>query len=167
MCGVIPITALPSPLSWGMTVTFFTCPALSISTSKTRPARSETHGPISLHLSFDRCAFILDQIIGGLQQIFTGTSGDVAGPIGVARMAGTVAGAGITALFTFIALLSLNLGFLNLLPVPLLDGGLFLLTLLEAVYGKKLPEKSLYYIQALGVTVIAFLFLLAMFNSFS
>ena len=57
--------------------------------------------------------------------------------------------------------------FLNLLPVPLLDGGLFLLTLLEEVYGKKLPEKSLYYIQALGVTVIAFLFLLAMFNDIS
>ena len=121
----------------------------------------------AVRLSYDRCAFILAQIIGGLQQIFTGTSGDVAGPIGVARMAGTVAEAGITALFTFIALLSLNLGFLNLLPVPLLDGGLFLLTLLEAVYGKKLPEKSLYYIQALGVTVIAFLFLLAMFNDIS
>ena len=82
----------------------------------------------------------------------------------VARMAGTVADSGMTALFAFIALLSLNLGFLNLLPIPLLDGGLLILTLIEGISGKELPERALYYIQAVGITIIGFIFLFAMFN---
>ena len=88
----------------------------------------------------------------------------MAGPIGVARMAGTVADSGMTALFAFIALLSLNLGFLNLLPIPLLDGGLLILTLIEGISGKELPERALYYIQAVGITIIGFIFLFAMCN---
>ena len=121
----------------------------------------------SIQLSIDRCMFILRQIAEGIFSLISGTSEGVAGPIGVARMAGNVADSGMMALFTFIALLSLNLGILNLLPIPLLDGGLLLLTLLEVVYGKKLPEKALYYIQAVGITIISFLFLLAMFNDLS
>ncbi len=118
----------------------------------------------ALSLSVERCAFILKMIFGGLAGMLSGGAADVAGPIGVARMAGAVADSGMLALFSFIALLSLNLGFLNLLPVPLLDGGLLVLTIIEGILGRELPENALRYIQAAGITVIGFLFLLAMFN---
>ena len=102
--------------------------------------------------------------VAGLADILAGAEAGVAGPIGVARMAGTVADSGMTALFAFIALLSLNLGFLNLLPIPLLDGGLLILTLIEGISGKELPERALYYVQAVGITIIGFIFLFAMCN---
>ena len=88
----------------------------------------------------------------------------MAGPIGVARMSAQVADTGFLSLLLFIALLSLNLGFLNLLPIPLLDGGVLILTLIEGVSGRELPDKALYYIQAVGVTILLGLFLFAMCN---
>lgn len=118
----------------------------------------------AVSLGAERCVYILKIMVAGLADILAGAEAGVAGPIGVARMAGTVADSGMTALFAFIALLSLNLGFLNLLPIPLLDGGLLILTLIEGISGKELPERVLYYIQAVGITIIGFIFLFAMFN---
>lgn len=118
----------------------------------------------AVSLGAERCVYILKIMVAGLADILAGAEAGVAGPIGVARMAGTVADSGMTALFAFIALLSLNLGFLNLLPIPLLDGGLLILTLIEGISGKELPERALYYIQAVGITIIGFIFLFAMCN---
>lgn len=116
-------------------------------------------------MGFDRCVFIMEQIGEGIIGLVHGKgTTDVAGPIGVARMAGVVADSGAVSLLAFIALLSLNLGFLNLLPIPLLDGGLFWLTVLEGIYGKSLPSKALFIIQSIGVTFLLGLFLLAMMN---
>lgn len=118
----------------------------------------------AVSLGAERCVYILKMMVAGLADILAGAEAGVAGPIGVARMAGTVADSGMTALFAFIALLSLNLGFLNLLPIPLLDGGLLILTLIEGISGKELPERALYYIQAVGIIIIGFIFLFAMCN---
>lgn len=118
----------------------------------------------ALSLSFNRCVFLIRMMGGGLINMISGHEADVAGPIGVARMATEVADTGILPLFLFIALLSLNLGFLNLLPVPLLDGGVLVMTLIEGISGRKLPEKALYYIQAVGVTILLGLFIFAMCN---
>ena len=116
----------------------------------------------AVSLGAERCVYILKIMVAGLADILAGAEAGVAGPIGVARMAGTVADSGMTALFAFIALLSLNLGYL--LPIPLLDGGLLILTLIEGISGKELPERALYYIQAVGITIIGFIFLFAMCN---
>ena len=88
--------------------------------------------------------------------------GEVAGPIGIARIAGNVADTGILPLLLFIAILSLNLGVMNLLPIPLLDGGVIVLTLLEGLYGRKLPEKTLFYIQMAGIFILGGFFIYAM-----
>ena len=112
----------------------------------------------------ERCVFLLKMMVTGLADMITGHEADVAGPIGVARMSAQVADTGFLSLFLFIALLSLNLGFLNLLPIPLLDGGVLILTLIEGVSGRELPEKALYYIQTVGVTILLGLFLFAMCN---
>lgn len=118
-------------------------------------------------LSAQRCVFILKMVVGGLWSIVSGSSADVAGPIGVARMAGTVAIGGFLPLALFIALLSLNLGFLNLLPVPLLDGGLLVLTVIEGIIGHELPQKALYYIQGAGVVILSMVFVYALMNDIS
>ena len=112
----------------------------------------------------ERCLFLLKMMVTGLIDMISGHEADVAGPIGVARMSAQVADTGFLSLLLFIALLSLNLGFLNLLPIPLLDGGVLILTLIEGVSGRELPEKALYYIQAVGVTILLGLFLFAMSN---
>ncbi len=118
----------------------------------------------AISMSFDRCSFLLKMMGGGLYAMISGGEAEVSGPIGVARMSAQVADYGVTSLFLFIALLSLNLGFLNILPVPLLDGGHLVLILLEAILGRELPQKALMYIQAVGVSILVGLFIFAMAN---
>ena len=88
------------------------------------------------------------------------TSAELAGPIGIAQMAGQAAENGIVSLLNFAALLSLNLGIINLLPVPALDGGHFVNLVIEAVRGKPMSQKALMYTQRAG---IAFLLLLTLY----
>ncbi len=84
---------------------------------------------------------IMKGMVDGLRQILTGKAGvNVAGPIGVAQMAGSVAQEGMIPFLTFIAFLSLNLGILNLIPIPALDGGQFLILAVEGILRHPLPR---------------------------
>lgn len=91
---------------------------------------------------------------------------DLAGPIGVAQLAGQVASAGFVNLLMFTAFLSINLGILNLLPIPLLDGGYIILLLIEGITRRKMPQKALYYIQVVGIAILGSLFIFAMIQDF-
>lgn len=94
-------------------------------------------------------------MVRGLYRIVSGNApADVAGPIGVAQMAGQVAEKGLLPLMNFVAFLSINLGVINLLPLPALDGGHFVLLLLEALRGKPLGGKAMTNIQMIGVALI-------------
>ena len=98
---------------------------------------------------------IIQAMINGLVKIFTGKmSADISGPIGVAQMAGDVASQGILPLLNFIAFLSINLAIINLLPIPALDGGQFVVLLVEGIRGKPLPAKYLEKIQMVGIAII-------------
>ncbi len=98
---------------------------------------------------------IITAMINGLVKIFTGKmSADVSGPIGVAQMAGDVASQGVLPLLNFIAFLSINLAIINLLPIPALDGGQFVVLLVEGIRGKPLPGKYLEKIQMVGIAII-------------
>lgn len=122
----------------------------------------------ALSLGGKESALVVESIFGGLAAAVTGAGqADVSGPIGVARMAGAVAEVGPAQFFLFIALLSLNLGILNLFPIPLLDGGLFFLILGEALFRRRLSRRVLYYIQAVGVTLLLALFIFATMNDIS
>ena len=119
----------------------------------------------SISMALERTGMIIMMMLDALYRIILELSGsELAGPIGVAQMAGEVAEMGIVPLLNFAALLSLNLAIINLLPVPALDGGHFLTLCVEAVRGKPLSPKVMHYIQNAGVGLIILLMLLAMKN---
>lgn len=81
-------------------------------------------------------------IIEGLWQMITGRiEGEVAGPVGIAVMAGDAARQGFWTFITFLAVINLNLGLLNLMPLPALDGGRLIFLLGEMISGRRFPEK--------------------------
>lgn len=96
-------------------------------------------------------------------RLVTGQSGleQLSGPIGIAQAAGNSLDQGWLRFFQFIALLSLSLGVLNLLPLPLLDGGNLLLYAVEGVRGQKFSESFLLVWQKIGMVMIVGLTLLA------
>lgn len=91
-----------------------------------------------------------------LGQIITGTrsASELGGLIRIGAMAGDMASAGIIALITFTALLSINLGLINLFPIPVLDGGHLVFYAVEAVKGSPIPEKGQEYAFRVGFTVL-------------
>jgi regulator of sigma E protease len=91
-----------------------------------------------------------------LGQIITGTRSakELGGLIRIGTMAGDMAQAGLVAVITFTALLSINLGLINLFPIPVLDGGHLVFYALEAVKGSPIPEKAQEYAFRVGFTVL-------------
>jgi regulator of sigma E protease len=96
-------------------------------------------------------------------RLLTGQSGleQISGPVGIAEAAGSSLEQGWIRFFQFLALLSLSLGVLNLLPLPLLDGGHLFLYALEAINGKAFSETFMLVWQKVGIVLIACLTLLA------
>lgn len=85
---------------------------------------------------------------------------DVAGPIGIAQITGQVVEVGPFAVLSLIAILSLNLAILNVLPIPALDGGRLFFILVEAVTRKKVHPKFEGYVHAVGMALLLALILL-------
>ncbi|MBI4665975.1 MAG: RIP metalloprotease RseP [Nitrospinae bacterium] len=88
----------------------------------------------------------------------------IAGPIGIMKMAGDVAESGFVSLLMFIALISINLGILNLLPVPILDGGHIFFFTLEALMGRPVQLKHQEIAQQVGMFLLISLMALALYN---
>lgn len=101
-------------------------------------------------------------MVDGLRKMITGkVRADIAGPIGVAHMAGDVAAQGAVPYLEFMAFLSLNLAVLNLVPIPALDGGQFLVLVVEGLLGHALAPKAKKIIQMIGVACIVALTIFA------
>ena len=92
---------------------------------------------------------------------------NLSGPITIAQFAGQAASAGFIAFLSMLALVSLSLGVLNLLPVPVLDGGHLLFYLIELIKGSPLSETVQNLGQRVGMVVLLLLMGLALFNDFS
>jgi regulator of sigma E protease len=89
---------------------------------------------------------------------------NLSGPITIADYAGRSATAGGMPFLEFLALISVSLGVINLLPIPVLDGGHLLYHLAEAVRGKPISDRALELSQRLGLGVIVFLAVFAIYN---
>jgi len=89
---------------------------------------------------------------------------NISGPISIAEYAGRSVQLGIVAFLSFLGLVSVSLGVINLLPVPLLDGGHLLLYLIEFIKGNPVTEHTEYLLQRIGLAVLLSLMGLAIFN---
>ena len=105
-------------------------------------------------------------IVTLVRGIFAGdvSTSQLGGPIAIAQVSVQAARYGLETLFGLIALLSINVAVLNMLPVPILDGGQILLNVLEAAKGSAFSERTREYILRVGLVAIALLFVLVMFN---
>ena len=88
---------------------------------------------------------------------------NLSGPISIAQYAGQSASMGLVHFIKFMALVSVSLGVLNLLPVPVLDGGYLLFFALEGLRGRPISEKAQVFFQKIGMTMLLSLMTLAMF----
>jgi regulator of sigma E protease len=86
------------------------------------------------------------------------------GPILIAQMAGQQAGEGLLSLASFMAFISVNLAVINLLPVPILDGGHLLFFLLEAILGRPVSPRKLEYAQKVGLVLLIALMAVVFYN---
>jgi regulator of sigma E protease len=106
------------------------------------------------------------QIVRTVRGLFSGriSRREVGGPIMIGQLAGESARLGLDPFVAFMALISINLAILNLLPVPVLDGGQFLFLLAEAVIRRPLPLKLRERLTAVGLVLIVLLMGLAFSN---
>ncbi len=89
---------------------------------------------------------------------------NLSGPITIADYAGKSAALGVTQFLVFLALISISLGVLNLLPLPVLDGGHLMYYLWESVTGRPLSEVSMEWLQRVGLGILLVMMCVAMFN---
>lgn len=119
----------------------------------------------SAQLAVQKTVGIIVMMLSALYKILLELSGaELAGPLGVAQMAGEVAQMGFVPLLNFAAFLSLNLGIVNLFPIPALDGGHFAGLCVEAVRGKPMGPKAMEYMQKVGIALLLLLMVLATKN---
>ena len=89
---------------------------------------------------------------------------EIGGPLRIAQMSGEVAQGGVVAMIWFMAVLSVNLGLINLFPVPILDGGHLLFYVAEAIRGRPLGQRAQEYGFRLGLALVLTLMVFATWN---
>jgi regulator of sigma E protease len=89
---------------------------------------------------------------------------NLSGPLSIAEFAGDSAEAGVASFLSFLVLISLSLGFLNLLPIPILDGGQILFQLVEWLKGSPLSERAQALGQQVGIALLIVLMGVALYN---
>lgn len=143
--GVLGVEANASPANW----------------------RIQHYGIIdSVRLASGETWFIIEQTGSYVGGLFTGreSTDQLSGPIRIAEVSGEMAKIGFAALLNLAAVLSISIGILNLVPIPLLDGGHLFYYAIEAVRGRALNEKIQQLGFKIGLTLVAGLMILATYN---
>jgi len=109
---------------------------------------------------------VTSDTVAGVAEMISGSRGteDLGGPLRIAQLSGQVAQLGIASLISFIAVLSVNLGLINLFPIPVLDGGHLLFYFAEWIRGRPIPARAQEYGFRAGLALLAGLFILATWN---
>jgi regulator of sigma E protease len=89
---------------------------------------------------------------------------NLSGPLSIAQFAGESASGGVVTFLNFLVMISLSLGFLNLLPIPILDGGQIVFQLVEWLKGSPLSERAQIFGQQIGIALLILLMGVALFN---
>lgn len=136
------------------------------------PGLVETHrsGPIdALSIGVSKTWEMSALTVQMLWRMLTGqvSAKNISGVVSIAEFAGISASLGATAYMAFLAIISVSLGVLNLLPVPLLDGGQVIYQAVEAVKGSPLSERTQLFGQQIGIALLVVLMSLAFYNDIS
>ncbi|MDN9010242.1 RIP metalloprotease RseP [Brevibacillus laterosporus] len=121
---------------------------------------------LALTHGVDQTIFWTKTIFTNLAQLFTGhvSVKDLSGPAGIFTMTSQFAQNGLAALFTWTALLSINLGIFNLLPIPALDGGRLVFIAIEALRGKPIDPNKEGMVHFVGFALLMMLILVVTWN---
>jgi regulator of sigma E protease len=105
-------------------------------------------------------------IVLSIKMLITGEASlkELGGPIMIAQLAGKTAEAGIPTLLSFMALISINLAFLNILPIPGLDGGHIFLSIIQVIIRKPLSVKTRTIFQQIGMAFLLLLMFIVFYN---
>jgi regulator of sigma E protease len=125
------------------------------------------HGPVdAIVAAVEETASLTMATLDALGQIISGSRSaeELGGPIRIAQVSGQVAEDGLVTVFWFMAVLSINLGLINLFPVPMLDGGHLLFYVYEAIRGKPLGERAQEYSFRVGLAMVLSLMIFATWN---
>lgn len=129
--------------------------------------------PVSLWrapvVAVERTGQILRTMVETMGQIFGGSRSvkELGGPLKIAQVSGQAATMGIESFIFFVALISINLGFINLLPIPMLDGGHLLFYAIEAVQRRPVSTRAQEWAYRSGLAVLMAMMLLVTFNDLS
>jgi regulator of sigma E protease len=129
--------------------------------------RIERYGPVAAFgMSLSETYFWTKQPLVFIQKLFVGqaSSDQLGGPIRIAQLSREVASVSILELFRWIAIISINIGLLNLFPIPLLDGGHLLFYGIEAIRGRPLSERTLEIGFRIGFALVIMLMIFATRN---
>jgi regulator of sigma E protease len=132
--------------------------------------RSFQRGPIeALGAGFVRTGELMVFTVKSIKKMAMGliSPKNLSGPITIAKVATASAKSGLESYISFLALLSVSLGVLNLLPIPVLDGGHLLFYTLELLAGRPVPEKIQAFGYQLGLMMVLGIMMLALYNDFA
>ncbi|HCE80264.1 MAG TPA: RIP metalloprotease RseP, partial [Thermodesulfobacterium commune] len=138
-----------------------------IGVKSTQEVVHQRHGFIeSFVLAVEKVVDITTLTFVAIFKLFTGELpfSTLGGPITIGKMAGDTAKLGIYPLISFTGLLSINLGIINLLPLPMLDGGHLVIFGIEAIRGKPLSLKTQELILKIGLFIIIALSIAVFYN---
>ena len=121
---------------------------------------------VAIWAAVEETWFLSAATLEALGQIIAGTRGsdELGGPIRIAQISGQVAEDGLVTVFWFMAVLSINLGLINLFPIPMLDGGHLLFYVFEAIRGRPLGERAQEYGFRIGLAMVLTLMIFATWN---
>ncbi|WP_194437482.1 sigma E protease regulator RseP [Vibrio fluminensis] len=123
----------------------------------------------SIGKAIDKTGQVIELTITMLKKLVVGDVGlnNLSGPITIAKGAGTTADYGLVYFLGFLALISVNLGIINLVPLPMLDGGHLLFFAIEAIIRRPVPEKVQEMGYRFGGAIVFALMAVAIFNDFA
>lgn len=125
------------------------------------------YGPIdALYQGFIRTSEVIAFTFSSIKKMLMGliSTSSLSGPVTIAKMASATASSGFIPYMEFLALLSVSLGVLNLLPIPVLDGGHLMYIAIEAISRKPVSERLQIWGQQLGLVLILGIMALALYN---
>jgi regulator of sigma E protease len=126
------------------------------------PVAFERVGPVeAVEAGVGEAETVARQVLVSLGQLATGGRSieDMGGPVKIAQMSGNAARAGFVTFLVFMSVISVSIGLMNLLPIPLLDGGQIVVCAVEAATRRPIEERTLHWINSFGYAVVTSMFI--------